>query len=134
MTPRHAVALAATVPLGAAALLSGCASSSPSASSTTAAAGSSVTRTAPSPANATVDIVDYDFSPNTITVAAGTTVSWTNQDGFDHWIVSSPQSPVTFDLGRQGHGQTVSFTFDAPGTYPYYCNLHNYMKGTVVVR
>lgn len=91
----------------------------------------STTTTAGSPGR--VDIVDYDFTPNTITVKAGDTVTWTNLDTSDHWVVSSPTSPSTFDLGRQSTGATVNFTFGSPASYPYFCNLHNYMKGTVVV-
>ena len=81
-----------------------------------------------------VAIVDYDFSPNSITVNVGDTVTWTNQDTSDHWVVSAPTSPATFDLGREPRAASVNHTFTAPGSYPYFCNLHNYMKGTVVVR
>jgi plastocyanin len=80
-----------------------------------------------------VQIVDYDFTPNTITVKAGDTVTWTDLDTSDHWVVAAPTSPTRFDLGRQSTGGSVTFTIAAPGSYPYFCNLHNYMKGTVVV-
>ena len=78
-------------------------------------------------------IKDYDFTPNSVTVKPGTTVTWTDADTADHWVVSAPASPEAFDLGRQRTGKVVSHTFTQSGTYPYYCNLHNYMKGTVVV-
>jgi plastocyanin len=107
----------------------------PATSTTTIATGGSVTTTASTPtAPGQVAIVDYDFSPNSITVNVGDTVTWTNQDTSDHWVVSAPTSPVSFDLGRQATAATVQHTFTAPGSYPYFCNLHNYMKGTVVVR
>ena len=80
-----------------------------------------------------VVIKDYDFVPNSVTVKPGTTVTWTDDDTADHWVVSAPASPEAFDLGRQGTGKAVTHTFTKSGTYPYYCNLHNYMKGTVVV-
>ena len=80
-----------------------------------------------------VVIKDYDFVPTTVTVKAGTTVTWTNTDSADHWVVSAPASPDAFDLGRQGLDKAVTHTFTQSGTYPYFCNLHNYMKGTVVV-
>ncbi len=76
---------------------------------------------------------DYDFVPITVQVKAGDTVTWVNDDVADHWVVSAPASPEPFDLGRQRPGTTVSHRYTAPGSYPYYCNLHNYMKGVVVV-
>ncbi len=60
-------------------------------------------------------------------------MTWTDTDTADHWVVSAPTSPEAFDLGRQGTGRPSSHTFTQSGTYPYFCNLHNYMKGTVVV-
>jgi plastocyanin len=80
-----------------------------------------------------VVIHDYDFGPTAVHVKAGATVTWTNADVSDHWVVSAPSSPEAFDLGRQRTGAAVTHVFAAPGTYPYFCNLHNYMKGTVVV-
>jgi plastocyanin len=101
----------------------------------TSTSASTVVSTASSVATAPgqVLIKDYDFAPNTITVKAGTAVTWTNTDAFDHWVVSAPGAPTAFDLGRQGPGKVVTQSFAQPGTYDYYCNLHNYMKGTVVV-
>ena len=61
---------------------------------------------------------------------AGTTVTWTNRDDVPHNIVSTEQkfkSPV-LDTDEQ-----FSHTFDAPGTYPYYCSLHPKMTGQIVV-
>jgi plastocyanin len=123
---RHPIRAAAfVVPLTCVVGAAGCASST---SDTTA-----TTTTADSTASGRVEIVDYDFSPTTITVKVGESVSWADRDTSDHWVVSSPSSPSTFDLGRQSTGSTVNFTFGAPGSYPYFCKLHNYMKGTVVV-
>jgi plastocyanin len=81
-----------------------------------------------------IDIVDYDFSPTTITVRAGEQVVWLNEDAVDHWVISAPGTPQPFDLGRQGSAASASRTFDTKGHYPYFCNLHNYMKGEVVVQ
>ena len=81
-----------------------------------------------------VNIVNYAFSPSTLTVKVGATVTWKNYDQFAHEVISSPGDPgQAFDLGQQASGATVSHTFTAPGTYQYYCNIHNYMKGTIVV-
>jgi plastocyanin len=70
------------------------------------------------------------FSPATITVAAGTTITWTNKDSFNHTVTSN--SPL-FDSGAMGNGGTFSYTFTAAGTYPYHCSLHLSMTGTVIV-
>ena len=95
---------------------------------------SSSTSSAPSAGPEGVNIQNYAFSPKTLTVAAGTTVTWKNLDQFAHEVRSATGDPGTpFDLGPQATGKTVSHTFTAPGTYHYYCNIHNYMTGTIVV-
>ena len=81
-----------------------------------------------------VDIVDYDFSPGTTTIKVGERVTWLNRDSVDHWVITAPGTPQPFDLGRQGSAASASHTFDTKGTYPYFCNLHNYMKGEVIVQ
>jgi plastocyanin len=81
-----------------------------------------------------VNIVNYAFSPATLTVKVGTTVTWKNFDQFAHEVISQTGDPgQPFDLGQQATAATVSHTFTAAGTYQYYCNIHNYMKGTIVV-
>ncbi len=98
--------------------------------------GSSTTSTTPVPAAGPngVNIVNYAFAPSTLTVKVGTTVTWKNYDQFAHEVISATGDPgQPFDLGQQATGATVSHTFTAPGTYQYYCNIHNYMKGTIVV-
>jgi plastocyanin len=78
--------------------------------------------------------VNYAFTPKALTVKAGTTVSWKNLDQFAHEVKSSAGDPgAAFDLGSQSGGKTVTHTFTAAGTYHYYCNIHNYMTGTIVV-
>ena len=74
----------------------------------------------------------YLFSPATITVKAGTTVTWTNSDNFTHSIRIPAQSGKT--IGIMHPGQKVTYTFSSPGTYHYDCTFHaNNMKGTVIV-
>ena len=148
MTPSRATMFVLALPIVAASVV-GCGSSkttsstattppttpAPTGASTTTPS-STTTSTGPATpaAPGQVTIVDYDFTPNTVTVKVGDTVTWTNQDVADHWVVSAPSSPSAFDLGRQTTGRSVSHTFTAPGSYPYFCNLHNYMKGMVVVQ
>jgi plastocyanin len=91
------------------------------------------TPAAASPASASsssVEIKDFAFTPPTITVPAGTTVTWTNHDAAPHTATADDKS---FDTGRLEQGQSGGVTFDTPGTYTYTCTFHPTMKGTVVV-
>ncbi|HEY8490604.1 MAG TPA: cupredoxin domain-containing protein [Dehalococcoidia bacterium] len=73
----------------------------------------------------------YRFSPETIQVTAGTTVTWTNRDNFTHTVRLLDGSGT--DL-RVEPGESTSITFERPGTYRYDCSLHpRDMQGTVVV-
>jgi plastocyanin len=78
-----------------------------------------------------VAIKDYAFSPATLTVAAGTTVIWTNNDAVPHTATASDGS---FDSGNLNPGQSFSFKFSTPGTYAYSCQYHAGMQGTIVVQ
>ena len=71
------------------------------------------------------------FSPASFTVKAGTTVTWVNKDGTEHTVTSKGSS--LFDSGNVPTGGTFSYTFRQPGTYTYYCTLHPWMTGTIVV-
>jgi plastocyanin len=73
------------------------------------------------------------FSPASITVAEGTTVTWTNRDAVQHTVTSSTTG-FPFDSGNLNRDQSFSFTFDSTGTYSYYCKLHAGMTGTVIVQ
>ena len=84
----------------------------------------------PAPASAAVNISDFAFAPNVLEVTAGTTVTWTNNDGANHTVTADDGS---FDSGSIGSGGTFSVTFDTPGTYAYHCNIHGNMTATVVV-
>jgi len=85
-------------------------------------------------ATSTVDLPkSYKFAPVAITVAAGTTVTWTNDDNFSHSVHFLdgvlPGDPLVMQPGQQ-----QTFTFATAGTYRYECSFHpQNMKGTVVV-
>ena len=83
----------------------------------------------PSAAAEAVAIKDFKF-PATVEVAAGSTITWTNEDDFAHTVTAEDESFDSMDIDADG---TFEHTFDDPGTYAYFCNIHNYMKGTVVV-
>jgi len=77
-----------------------------------------------------VDIANFAFSPNKITIPSGTTVIWRNSDSVPHTVTSDDGF---FDSGTILGGGTFSFAFDKVGTYPYFCTLHPYMKATIIV-
>lgn len=81
----------------------------------------------------TADVViqNFAFSPVTITIAAGTTVTWTNNDGAAHTVTSDSG---TFDSGNIANGKTYSRTFSETGTFAYHCAIHSSMKATVIVQ
>ena len=72
----------------------------------------------------------YRFDPKVIEVDAGSTVTWTNDDNFTHTVKVDGQEDHKVD-----RGDSVSITFDEPGTYEYVCTLHSRdMHGTVIVK
>jgi plastocyanin len=71
------------------------------------------------------------FVPGDLSVAVGTTVTWTNTDSTSH---TSTSDVPGWNSGIVGSGRTFSFTFQAPGTFRYHCDVHPSMVGTVVVR
>ena len=78
-----------------------------------------------------VTITADAFIPDLVTVAPGDTVKWTNTDGGDHTVNSSPG--VTLDSGTMAGGAVYSYTFTAGGEFPYACNIHASMIGKVRV-
>ena len=86
---------------------------------------------APSTAPATVvHIKNFAYVPPALTVAAGTTVRFVNDDGEAHTVTASDKS---FDSGGLDTGEAWSHRFTSAGTFPYFCAVHPYMHGTVVV-
>jgi plastocyanin len=79
----------------------------------------------------TVSIRDFTFTPKAITVKAGETVTWQNNDGFAHTATATDKS--VFDSGNLDEGATFEHTFDTPGTFEYACSIHGQMTGSVVV-
>lgn len=80
---------------------------------------------------ASVSIQHHMYMPANLTVPAGTTVGWTNDDGAIHTVTSDAKGQ--FNSGWKTKGGHFSFTFAQPGTYPYHCSLHKDMHGTVTV-
>lgn len=87
-------------------------------------------RTAMAQGTASVAIVDFAFDPGSVSVAAGGTVTWTNQGATVHTVSADDGS---FESGSLDPGATFSFTFNSPGTVSYHCNFHSNMVGSVTV-
>jgi amicyanin len=77
-----------------------------------------------------VNIDQFTFLPQRITVKAGTTVTWSNEDDVPHTVASSSK---VFKSKALDTADKFSFTFTTPGTYDYFCSLHPHMTGAVVV-
>ena len=80
---------------------------------------------------ARVEIADLAFDPGTLTVAVGTTVTWVSADpNIPH---TSSSDDEIWSSGTLNEGDEFPFTFDEPGTFAYFCEVHPTMTGTIVV-
>ena len=86
---------------------------------------------APAGGAASATIVDFGFTPVTLTVKAGTTVTWTNMGSASHTVTADDGS---FASGTLASGATYQQTFSKVGTYAYHCSIHRSMVATVVVQ
>jgi YVTN family beta-propeller protein len=84
------------------------------------------------PAESAVNISKFAFSPASITISAGQSVTWTNSDPVAHTTTSD--DGMSWDSGNLSPKATFSTTFSRPGTYTFHCDVHPFMQGTVVVR
>lgn len=84
---------------------------------------------APPPAAVVID--SFSYGPGTVTVPRGTTITWTNKDDDPHTVVSESK---LFKSPALDTDDTFTFTFNQPGTFKYYCTIHPYMQGTVIVQ
>lgn len=78
-----------------------------------------------------VKIDNFSFAPAVLTVAVGTTVTWTNRDDIPHTVVSTER---LFKSKVLDTDEKFSFTFSKAGTYPYFCSMHPKMTGKVIVQ
>ena len=78
----------------------------------------------------------FGFNPATITITVGTTVTWTNKTSAPHTVTSD--DGTSFDSGNSNpiaaNGGTFSFTFTKAGTFAYHCQIHPFMKATIIVQ
>ncbi|MCL4519917.1 MAG: cupredoxin domain-containing protein [Thaumarchaeota archaeon] len=94
--------------------------------------------TQPSNWNQSHIISNNYFSPDMVVVVIGVnnTVMWTNRDDVSHTVTSFsvPSGATSFDSGPFGSGSTFSHTFQTPGVYEYFCSIHPWMGGEVIVK
>ncbi|MGN6368409.1 MAG: cupredoxin domain-containing protein [Phycisphaerae bacterium] len=103
-----------------------------------AAAATRVTSSAPpatqsAPATHIVTIDNFTFSPQSLTISTGDTVTWINHDDVPH-TATSAASPPAFNSKTLDTDEKFSFTFRSPGTFPYFCAVHPHMTATILVK
>lgn len=79
----------------------------------------------------------YAFTPETINVPAGTEIIWINRGSANHTVTSDltfANAMDKFDSGIIKPGGNYSHSFKNPGFYTYYCKVHTYMKGYIIVK
>jgi plastocyanin len=128
--PSRRVAALGLLPL----MLAGCLAQ-PGPPEPTPAAAAAPAPTAPQPAadGNKVVIDNFTFRPATLTVPAGTAVTWVNHDDVPH-TVTSPARPRLLDSPTLDTDESFTHVFKDPGTYDYYCTVHPRMTGQVIVK
>jgi plastocyanin len=114
--------------------MAGCGGGDDNQSATEPAAGTAEqtdTPAASGSADATVTMKDIKFDPATVTVKAGGTIQWKNEDTVNHDAVAKEGDVPKSEL--LGEGETYEATFDTPGTIAYVCTVHPGMEGTITV-
>jgi plastocyanin len=98
---------------------------------TPTAAPTNTPTTGPSSSGNSVTVMNFAFSPATLTVMTGTKVTWTNHDTVTHTVTADQGA---FNSGPLSPGNSFSFTFNKAGTYSYHYNIHHSMMATVIVQ
>jgi plastocyanin len=96
-----------------------------------------VTRDDPAPSAPSgpgeVLITDFAYGPEALSIAVGTTITWTNDDTADHTVTSDDDTGLLDSGSIDTGGATFEQTFDEPGSFTYFCAFHPFMKGSVEV-
>ncbi len=85
----------------------------------------------PAPRAVTVEIRDMKYAPDTLTIPAGTKVTWINKDQMPHTVTDRARSFASAALDT---GESYSYTFAAAGEFAYFCAVHPFMTGKVIVK
>lgn len=78
-----------------------------------------------------ISITDFMFDPDSVEITAGDSVTWVNNDSTSHTVTSDDEA---FDSGTIAPGETFALDFSTAGVFPYHCDFHTAMKGTVIVK
>jgi plastocyanin len=78
-----------------------------------------------------IEIKNFAFNPQTVTIPAGTKMTWVNNDNTTHTVTSDTGA---FDSQSIPPGGTFNFTFTRAGTYNYHCSIHPTMTGAIIVQ
>ena len=89
------------------------------------------TAPAAGPGAQAISIKDFSFTPASLSIEIGDSVTWTNADGAAHSIESGDRNFDSSD--KIDSAKSFTFTFTTAGTYTYICGIHPYVKGTVEV-
>jgi plastocyanin len=83
----------------------------------------------------TVSIKTFKFRPDTLVVQVGDSVNWTNEDEIEHTVTSdsATRRGLSLDGVLKVKGASYRTSFTSPGTYPYHCDRHQFMRGVVRV-
>ena len=93
------------------------------------------TSPAPAVAGTQISIKGFAFNPNQPSLTKGATITWTNDDGTTHTVTSGvPGTPSGKFNQSLDAGKSFSFTFAETGTYEFFCNIHQTMRGTITVK
>lgn len=83
--------------------------------------------------SATVGLKDSRYDPTDIEISVGDTVTFTNNDPYNHTVTSADGSAIVFDSGEISEDVTFEQSFDTAGSYDFFCQIHPTMRGTVTV-
>ncbi len=86
--------------------------------------------TVPAAEAVTVAISNFAFSPSSVTVKQGTTITWKQEDSVPHTVTGDTGGPNSALLKK---GESYTYKFENAGTFPYHCATHPVMKGTIIV-
>ena len=78
-----------------------------------------------------IEIKSFAFNPASMAVSNGTTIAWIQLDGAPHTVTSV--TGIVLDSPVLSKGQSYNYTFNKTGTFEYYCKIHPYMKGSIIV-
>ena len=82
---------------------------------------------------ASVGLKNSRFDPTEIEIAAGESVSFTNNDPFNHTVTSKDDSTIEYASGNLGEGETFVQSYGEAGSFAFFCEIHPTMRGTVIV-